>query len=188
VKEIEVFTLTDFNPPLYSGIISGFPEIFAEFGRNRFSLLWRGSCDGFSASEFHRRCDYHANTLTVILDTKGNIFGGFTPLKWDSRGGLKADDSQKSFLFTQKNPHNLPARRFALKAEKKQFAIFCHSERGPCFGDNDMRVRDNCNASTLSYTYLGFSYINDTGLAEDIVFTGSHYFQVKEIEVFEIAA
>jgi hypothetical protein len=42
-----------------------------------FSELWRGSCDGFNAKEFHRRCDGHANTLTVILDTEGTIFGGF---------------------------------------------------------------------------------------------------------------
>jgi hypothetical protein len=53
------------------------------------------------------------------LDTNGNIFGGFTPVKWDSYTGHKADPSLKSFLFTLKNPHNFPARRFALKAEKK---------------------------------------------------------------------
>jgi hypothetical protein len=72
---------------LDSLIISDFPKIFAEFQRKRFSLLWRGSRDGFKAQEFHRRCDGHANTLTVILDTKGNIFGGFTPVKWESVEG-----------------------------------------------------------------------------------------------------
>jgi archaellum component FlaC len=90
-----------------SRIISAIPEIFAEFRKNHFSLLWRGSRDGFGASEFHRRCDGHANTLTVILDTKGNIFGGFTPVKWDSRAAkswndsfncCKADDSLKTFF------------------------------------------------------------------------------------------
>jgi hypothetical protein len=69
---------------LDSRIISDFPEIFAEFQRKRFSLLWRGSRDGFGAFEFHRRCDGHANALTVILDTQGNFFGGFTPMKWES--------------------------------------------------------------------------------------------------------
>jgi cell division protein FtsB len=120
-----------------SRIISGFPEIFVEFRRKRFSLLWRGSRDGFAAQEFHRRCDGHPNTLTVILDTEGNIFGGFTPVEWESRvwngrngngnNRRKADDSQKSFLFTLKNPHSVPARRFALNAEEKQRAIRCDS-------------------------------------------------------------
>jgi hypothetical protein len=56
-------------------IVSEFPKIFKEFRGSRFSLLWRGSRDGFRACDFHRRCDGHANTLTVILDIEGNIFG-----------------------------------------------------------------------------------------------------------------
>jgi hypothetical protein len=67
----------------------------------------------------------------VILDTEGNIFGGFTPVKWDSRSGYKADGSLKSFLFTLKNPHNITTKRFALKAEEKPWAIVCNSACGP---------------------------------------------------------
>jgi hypothetical protein len=44
-------------------IDSDFLEIFAEFDGKHLELLWRGSRDGFSASEFHGRCDGHANTL-----------------------------------------------------------------------------------------------------------------------------
>jgi hypothetical protein len=128
----------------------------------------------------------------VILDTKGNIFGGFTPVEWESRQAVgyadncrKADDSQKSFLFTLKNPHNIPARRFGLKAEEKHAAIVCDSKCGPVF--DDVAVSDNCNANTGSYTCLGLAYTNDTGLYGDVVFAGSSEFQVREIEVFEIA-
>jgi uncharacterized coiled-coil protein SlyX len=163
---------------LDSRIISEFPEIFAEFRGKQFSLLWRGSRDGFEAKEFHGRCDGHSNTLTVILDTKGNIFGGFTPVEWESRTSgpyEKADDSLKSFVFTLKNPHNIPARRFALKAEMKQRAIFCNSKYCPHF--NAIWIKDNCNASANSGSSLGTTYINDTGLHECIV---------EEIEVFEI--
>jgi hypothetical protein len=127
----------------------------------------------------------------VILDTKGNIFGGFTPVKWESAtdckyGKSKADDSLKSFLFTLKNPHNIPARRFALDAQWKNQAIVCDSRCGPRFS-RDMYVCDNCN-TTNSHTLLGWSYTNDTGLDGRIVLTGSWNFQVKEIEVFEITA
>jgi hypothetical protein len=113
--------------PLGSLIISDFPAIFAEFRWRKFSLLWRGSRDGFRASDFHDRCDGHANTLTVILDTDGNIFGRFTPVEWESRpwNGIrreanncfKADTSLKSFVFTLKNPHDIPPKRFPLKSE-----------------------------------------------------------------------
>jgi hypothetical protein len=178
-------------------IVADFPALFAEFRGKRFTLLWRGSRDGFLANDFHGRCDGHANTLTLIEDTEGNIFGGFTPVEWESRewnaqatealgrnNCFKADPSLKSFLFTLKNPENFPARKFALKAAKKDQAIFCDNRWGPHFGD--IRVWDNCNANTDSFTYLGDTYTNDTGLKEKTFFTGSGYFTVKEIEVFEI--
>jgi hypothetical protein len=164
--------------------VSDFPAIFAEFRGKQCKLLWRVSRDGFGASQFHGRCDGHADTLSVILDTEGNIFGGFTPVKWDSTSGCKADDSEKSFLFTLKNPHNIDPRRFALIPAAKHRAIYCGSGWGPCF--HDMCVSDDCNTNIRSYTYLGLTYTNDTGLDGKTVFTGSMYFQVKEIEVFEI--
>jgi hypothetical protein len=197
VEEIEVFEIipAPTHSPLGSVIISTLPEILAEFHGKVFSLLWRGSRDGFDAHVFLSRCEGHANTLTIILDTNGNIFGGFTPLKWEWHEDhyLKADPSLKSFLFTLKNPHNFPARRFALKAEKKDEAIWCSCRnisgcvdpRGPAFG-NDIRVSPNCNADTKSYTSLGCVYTNDTNLDGTKFFTGSRDFQVKEIEIYEI--
>jgi hypothetical protein len=158
------------------------PPLFDEFCGKRFALLWRGSRDGFGARGFHGRCDGRANTLTLILDTRGNVFGGFTPLQWESSNSYKCDDSLKSFLFTLKNPHNIPARKFALMADRKQNAIDCESSCGPAFGG--MHVSENCNANTRSWTQLGSTYTNDTGLDGRTVFTGSEDFQVREIEVF----
>jgi hypothetical protein len=183
VTEIEVFEILFAD----SEIISCFPEIFETFWGKPISLLWRGSRDGFGSTEFHRRCDGHANTLTVILDTEGNIFGGFTPVEWESRMCYQADYSLKSFLFTLKNPHNIPARKFELKAEGKNRAIKYDSGSGPYFG-YDIRVCNDCNANTGSWTSLGNSYTNDTELDSRIVFTGSLNFQVKEIEVFQKTA
>jgi hypothetical protein len=192
-------TLTSAVPPppegWHSAIVRAFPKLFEDFEENQFTLLWRGSRDGFRARDFHNRCDGHPNTLTVILDTNGNIFGGFTPVEWESRkwngkkgsenNCRKADPSLKSFLFTLKNPHNVPARRFALNAQRQHKAITCRSTWGPCVGD--IWVHDSCNANTFSPTYrFGLIYHNDTGLDRSAFFTGSRKFQVKEIEVFEI--
>jgi hypothetical protein len=167
-------------------IVPEFPALFAEFRGKRFTLLWRGSRDGFGAREFHRRCDGHGNTLTLILDTKGDIFGGFTPAEWEvGDGQSRADPSLKSFLFTLKNPHNFPPRKFALKAEKKNQAIACWDTWGPHFWD--ISVSDNCNKGSSSQTgAFGGHYVNDTGLDGLTLFTGSERFTVKEIEVFEI--
>jgi hypothetical protein len=86
----------------------GFPSFVEEFRVKRFNLLWRGSRDGFIAQEFHFRCDWRANTLTLISDTDRNVFGAFTPVKWESGDQLKGDSSLRSFLFTLRYPHILP--------------------------------------------------------------------------------
>jgi hypothetical protein len=94
--------------------------------------------------------------------------------------------SLNSFLFTLKNPHNVPPRRFALKTEKKNEAISCRANSGPVFLCG-IAVSDDCNANNNSYNkYFGENYTNDTGLDGKTFFTGSTHFQVNEIEVFEI--
>jgi hypothetical protein len=146
-------------PGWNSAIVRDFPKLFEDFKPKQFPLLWRGSRDGFRVRDFHRRCDGHANTVTVILDTDGNIFGGFTPVK--------------SAIFTLKNPHNVPAGRFPLEPEGKDWAIYCKCDRGPHVAD--FAYSDNCNAQA-----------SDTGATGTTFFTISSNFPVKEIEVFEL--
>jgi hypothetical protein len=174
-------------PGFDSLIVSEFPPLFEEFRVKHFNLLWRGSRDGFTAQEFHRRCDGHANTLTIVMDTKGNIFGGFTPVTWDSNRFTKTDNSLRSFLFTLKNPHGVLARKFPLKAEEKHGAICCYSHYGPSF-NGGLHILDRCNANNNSYTtYFGDQYVSVTGRRQGDFFTGENHFTAKEIEVFEIA-
>jgi hypothetical protein len=66
-----------------SVIVADLPVLFAEFRWKRFTLLLRGNRDGFGARDFHGRCDSHSPTLTLIQD-KGDIFGCFTPVEWES--------------------------------------------------------------------------------------------------------
>jgi hypothetical protein len=109
-------------------------------------------------------------------------------VKWESRtkGAFStADPSLKSFLFTLQNPRNIPARTFALKADKKGQAIVCSSLWGPHFWD--IFVPDGCNVK-WGWIGLGDTYANDTHLPRDTVLTGSRNFTVKEIEVFQITA
>jgi hypothetical protein len=180
--------LKDWTSWFDSPIVTSLSPVFDEFRGKRWMLLWRGNRDGFSSAEFHRRCDGHANTLMLILDTNGNVFGGFTTVEWDStHPSGKCDDSLKSFLFTLKNPHNVPARRFVLKAEQKQYTIRGNSKYGPIFGKDEIVVCDNGNAGNTNWNWFGTrAYTNDTGLDGQTFFTGKEHFTVKEIEVFKI--
>jgi hypothetical protein len=177
-------------PRLDSLIVREYPPLFEEFRMQQWLLLWRGSRDGYTAHEFHSRCDGHANTLTLILDTQGNVFGGFTPVKWESRTSnyWKGDDSLRSFLFTLRNPHGIPPRKLALKNEYQERALRCDSRDCARFGW-DILVCDNCNTNRESFTAIGTNW-NDSDYANDVdvrdLFTGAFKFTVKEIEVFEI--
>jgi uncharacterized coiled-coil protein SlyX len=188
---------------LDSLIVREYPPLLDEFRMKCFNLLWRGSRDGFTAEEFHRRCDGRANTLTVILDTDGSVFGGFTPVEWESRtwngksgkesNTWKGDHSLRSFLFTLRNPHGVPPRKLALRKEMKEYAIVCDSDCCAVFGDCSVGcqliARNNCNCNEESCARIG-SYYRDTTYENDTrfrdFFTREMMFRVKEIEVFEI--
>jgi len=118
------------------------------------SLLWRASRDGFDVAAFHRLCGGKANTVTVIKNTNGFIFGGFTSIPWSSsEGRYKAD--RTAFLFSLTNPSNTPLK---LKVKSSQYAVWHHSNYGPTFGGgHDLHVTNLSKSNRQSYMNL-FSY------------------------------
>jgi hypothetical protein len=173
--------------------VSVFAPLFEEFREREWKLLYRGSRDGFRAAAFHGKCDGHANTLTLIAETNGALFGGFTPVPWDSikRG---ADPSGRSFVFTLSNPHGLPPQRFPLKSASARCAIACRGFFRDgwsgmfAFGaGHDVAVCEDCDTKAESKTTVGNTYANATGVGGMLLLAGSYNFRVREIEVFEIS-
>jgi hypothetical protein len=148
-----------------STIISSIPNIFSVFRGKTCQLLYRGSRDGFEGATFHRLCDNHSNNVTLISTTNDCIFGGYTPLAWSGRVGYASDPSLTSFIFTLKNPNNLPARIFKQTTEAN--AIYDHPSYGPTFGTGglNLHVSPQCHTSATSQSTLGTTYANDSGLA-----------------------
>jgi hypothetical protein len=177
--------------PFPSLISPTFREFFPEFRGKRWTLLWRGSRDGFRASDFHSHCDGHNNTLVLISDRTGNIFGGFAGVEWDviSGSGYFGKWDPESFLFTLKNPHGIQPRRFVVNPNV-HWSIFCPGSSGPGFGSAqagfDLFVADACDTHQSSVRGFGTSFVNDTGVTGFGLLTGSPEFIVKEIEVFTV--
>jgi hypothetical protein len=145
-----------------SKIIQNPPFMFSDLFAKKWQLLYRGSEDGFRTSDFHRKCDGRKNTLSVILTTDDFIFGGFTPVPWDSGGSYRADSTMKSFLFTVKNARKIKPRKFCMSTPSN--AIFCRASYGRTFRrSSSVYVADGCNANTHSYTNLTNECINGTG-------------------------
>ena len=111
--------------------------------QGKWQMLYRATRDGFSAANFHSKCDGHSNTLTIIKSTNGNVFGGFTTLPWSQITNY-ANDSQ-AFIFSLINNFGEPMK-FDCKVPKS--AIYFNSAYGPTFGGgNDIYISDNSNVS-----------------------------------------
>ena len=49
------------------------------FGKDvNFQLLYKASQDGWTAANFHTKCDNKGATITLIKSEFGKTFGGFT--------------------------------------------------------------------------------------------------------------
>jgi hypothetical protein len=176
-REPPTFDLHRFLRLFDSTILTTLPSVLDEFWEKQWKLIYRGSKDGFRASDFHGKCNGIGNTVTIILTTNYFIFG--------SSNSYKTDSTNQSFLFQIKGPLNSAPRQFPLS--KPSDSIYCGSSYGPTFGVGcDIYVADCCNQNAISYTNLGNSYVTNTGLSNTHVFTGQQYFSVKEIEVFSI--
>jgi hypothetical protein len=110
--------LKEYTGALPSLIVPDFPEILEDFRGERFTVLWRGSRDGFGVGDFHKRCDGHANTLIVILDTDGNIFGGFTPVEWES-WILQGGPESEQFPFHAEESTQRPRAEICVEGRKE---------------------------------------------------------------------
>jgi hypothetical protein len=45
------------------------------------------------------KCCNKGKTITVVKDTDGKVFGGYTDLDFDGSGNWKSDGQKNSFLF-----------------------------------------------------------------------------------------
>jgi len=154
--------------------------------KDKWSLLYRATRDGFEPCDFHSKCDCQSNTLTIFKAKESKfIFGGFTTAFWDSSSGWKSDPS--AFIFSLTNKNNKPLK-MKIDPNRHKFAICCNSKNGPSFG-LDIHISNNTNTTMNSFTSLGHTYThplyaNRTNEAE-LFLAGSHYFLLDEIEVYQ---
>jgi hypothetical protein len=153
---------------------------------DKWSLLYRGTRDGFGSDVFHSKCYGRANTLTIFKTKQSKfVFGGFTTVNWDSSSGYKSDPN--AFIFSLTNKDNQPVK-MKIGPNQHKYAIWCNSECGPSFGV-DIIIANNADTTTNSYSDLGFTckhpqYAFGTNEAQSFS-AGSYEFQLDEIEVYQ---
>jgi hypothetical protein len=172
----------------YSLILDRFPDVMDQFNHEKLRLLWQGTRDGFGFTDFFKKCHGHRNTLLLIIDTRNNIFGGFTSAKWPvvKQVKLAEDSNMNSFLFTIRNPYGIPPTIFPIRPEEKAKAISYGPSDAFNFGEYDISVFGNGHQRVSFTTGFGRCYQNTTGIEGSCVFTGSYSFIIQEIEMFQV--
>ena len=195
----ESFGLLDLNPhsnidPFQSQILTDKQALdlvkLCQFSlKDSWSLLYRGTRDGFSANSFHLKCDGHLSTLTILKASGTSyIFGGFTSQAWQSPTPARVKADPNAFLFSLINKDNTPC---LMRTSDVDQSIVCNPSYGPVFGlfPADIVVAFNLNSTTGSYSNLGKTYAHPQyvcGSNEARTFlAGSEYFQLSEIEVYK---
>ena len=150
-------------------------------------LIFRGTRDGMTNIAFHNKCDNKSETITLIKNDKGNIFGGYASISWTNPSSSTYYSAPESFLFTLSNNYNTEPTKFPSKNDQKE--VEHNSRYGPIFGGGtDLGVyKDILNKG--GWSYFPYTYEDVLGKGKSI-FTGDSNnnidFKIKEIEVFKI--
>ena len=95
-------------------------------------------------------------------------------------GGFRSDPNP--FLFSLTNKDNQPCK---INQINTNCSIFCFSEYGPIFGNDDIRICNNANTTAGSHSKLGESYQHPQPSQGQSYLSGSNKFKLSEIEVYK---
>ena len=146
------------------------------------SLIYRASKDGFKALDFHSKCDYKSNTITIIKNNLNFIFGGYMAANRSNNASWIED--KNAFVFSLRKKGISNSKVFPVKSP--QYAIDGSRGYGPIFGQ-DILIVDESNVQKGSYTHLGNKY-NYEELEDPKNYLSGNWknWVVTEIEVYEI--
>ena len=146
----------------------------------KFNMLFNTEIDGDSSSTFHCYCDGIFPTITVVQDTEGRKFGGYTTGNWSqSTTGSSTSRSPDSFIFSLTNK-----QKYELIDNFTTNGIYHYNSYGPSFGGGyDIYLANSCKSNTSSYCNKSSFNTGDKNILGE---NGQTYFQVTNYEVYQV--
>lgn len=144
-----------------SKILEGFSKAndlvrLCEFDKDqKWTLLYQGSKDGFTADALSERCNAIGNTLIIVKTDTGDIFGGYADRAWSASDEWEEDPN--AFIFSFANKDNTQYRLVC-----DDLVVQCGQSCLLLFGGkHNFWIGAHANLTDNSYTYF-----NPTGPAE----------------------
>lgn len=148
-------------------------KICSLFGHAKLSLIYKASVHGYTANNFHSRCDRQGPTMTIGYNNTGFVFGAYISKDYALTGQNIADE--KAFLFgldgRQQNPE--PYR----VASGGQYS-FTDGNTGPNFGS--LLFLHNNGAAIYSNPGNFFNFDPLRMHGNDLVLTECEVYRVEE--------
>ena len=174
---------------LHSKIITSIVDIntlasFFNCKRIQLSLIYSAREHGSSTIDYRKALHGKENTISLIKDKKGYIFGGYAEIPMVSRieeaYGFKAD--KNAFLFSLTNK-----KKYKIKPNEVDRAIYSGQTSLMAFGDGmDIFVCEDCfSPSANNYVSFPVSYGDEKTKSSEIT-DGNRHFEPEEVEVFQI--
>ena len=113
--------------------------------------------NGAFSKNFHEFCDNKGPSLSIIKTKNNNIFGGFTPLNWNSNNTAIKDEKNSTFLFSL----NL-MKKFDI-INIKNYSIYYFPNNAPYFGASDIRLEKNMKKGQ-TFTNDSCNFISNNSL------------------------
>ncbi|XP_045169930.2 interferon-induced protein 44-like [Mercenaria mercenaria] len=158
-------------------------------GPKTFTLLYAITRDGCNSRVFHEKCDGQGPTVTVLYNAKGSVYGGYSPMSWNSSSNSNSSCTE-AFLFQLYHNGNRKATKFELKPGQYYNAVYNNVEYGPIFGGGyDLKTfSSNVNRSGSDFHLNGsanFGYTYEMhGIGANDIHNGDLH--VTELEVYKV--
>eukprot|EP01084_Bolivina_argentea_P008329 15607_1 len=160
-----------------------FVALMKSSGKNvggKFSLLYRASRDGWTANDFHGKCDNKGKTVALIHTDINNVFGGYASIPWTSKDQSIAD--KNAFLFLIRSSKDYKPQIFNLLPNNENVAVSDFKDMLCEWGsESDISICANCHQNKSSGTQkYAYNIPQKHYLNGDV-----KKFKVTEIEVFK---
>ncbi|CDW74544.1 UNKNOWN [Stylonychia lemnae] len=178
-ETLSVFNITDDHEELLKVWIHGEDEM----GSSKFELLYKATRDTFSSAKMHEMINNKGPIVGIIKSQHDQVFGGYSSVGWKADGAWTLDGKAFIFSLTKKTKHE--------QYQNKDQALYYANSFMLWFG-YDILLYTDCNNNASSYSNFGTTYKPPDGIVQgqdsaNTYLAGSHYFSVKEIEVYKVS-